>query len=147
VFASCCVCEIKVSFFFRLRNVNILRSYYLFNCYIFRLYDYLHAEIYLLELVLLTTDVGHRPTLRRIYQIAVNLRARSFKVQKAQSNYLICKSQNYGKGMSLKAVEPINKCKSIRNDARMEIGAMIKLASQHSRSSWSACAGHEVQFP
>jgi hypothetical protein len=38
VFATCCVCEIMVRGFFRLRN------------------DQLHGEIYLLEITLLTTD-------------------------------------------------------------------------------------------
>jgi hypothetical protein len=30
--------------------------YYLFDCYMFRSYDHLQAEVYLLELTLLTTD-------------------------------------------------------------------------------------------
>jgi hypothetical protein len=47
---------VKVRGFFRLRNANILGFYYLFNCYMFRSYDHLHADIYLLELTLLTTD-------------------------------------------------------------------------------------------
>jgi hypothetical protein len=42
-------------FFFRLRNVAIV-GYYLFDCYMFRSYDHLQAEIYLLEITLLTTD-------------------------------------------------------------------------------------------
>jgi hypothetical protein len=46
----------KVKEVFRLRNVNIVGFYYLFNCYMFRSYDYLQAEIYLLERTLLTTD-------------------------------------------------------------------------------------------
>jgi hypothetical protein len=49
-------CEIKVTGFFRLRNITIVGFYYLFNCYTFRSYDHLQAEIYLLELILLTTD-------------------------------------------------------------------------------------------
>jgi hypothetical protein len=48
--------ESKVRVFFRLRNINIVGFYYLFNCYMFRSYDQLQAEIYLLELTLLTTD-------------------------------------------------------------------------------------------
>jgi hypothetical protein len=41
---------------FRLRNVNIVGFYYLFNCYMFQSYDDLQAEVYLLELTLLITD-------------------------------------------------------------------------------------------
>jgi hypothetical protein len=41
---------------FRLRNVTVVGFYYLFNCYMFRSYDHLQAEIYLLELTLLTTN-------------------------------------------------------------------------------------------
>jgi hypothetical protein len=33
VFASCCVCEIKMRGVFRLRNFNIVGFYYLFNCF------------------------------------------------------------------------------------------------------------------
>jgi hypothetical protein len=46
VFASCCVCEIKVRGFCRLHNVNIVGFYYLFNCYMFRSYNNLQVEIY-----------------------------------------------------------------------------------------------------
>jgi hypothetical protein len=31
---------------FHLRNVNIVGFYYLFNCYMFRSYDHLHADIF-----------------------------------------------------------------------------------------------------
>jgi hypothetical protein len=39
----------------RLHNVTIVGFYYLFNCYMFRSYDHLQADIYLLELTLLAT--------------------------------------------------------------------------------------------
>jgi hypothetical protein len=42
--------------FFRLRNVTIVGFYYLFNWYMLRSYDHLQAEIYMLEITLLTTD-------------------------------------------------------------------------------------------
>jgi hypothetical protein len=42
--------------FFRLSNVNIEGFCFLFNCYMFRSYDHLQADIYLLQLILLTTD-------------------------------------------------------------------------------------------
>jgi hypothetical protein len=48
-------CEIKVRGLFRLCNVTVVGFYYLFNCYMFRSYDHLQAEIYLLEITLLTT--------------------------------------------------------------------------------------------
>jgi hypothetical protein len=44
---------------FRLRNVTIVvfvTIYYYLNCYMFWSYDYLQAEIYLLEFTPLTTD-------------------------------------------------------------------------------------------
>jgi hypothetical protein len=46
----------QVRGFFRLRNVIIVGFYYLFNNHMFRSYDLLQAEIYLLELTLLKTD-------------------------------------------------------------------------------------------
>jgi hypothetical protein len=48
--------DFNVRGFFRLRNVNILDFYYLCNSYMFWSYDHLQADIYLLELTLLTTD-------------------------------------------------------------------------------------------
>jgi hypothetical protein len=41
--------------FFRLRNVTIVGFYYYYslNCYMFRPYDHLHVEIYLLEITLI----------------------------------------------------------------------------------------------
>jgi hypothetical protein len=48
---------LKVRGVFRLRNVTITGFYYLLlNCYTFRSYDHLQAEIYFLEITLLTTD-------------------------------------------------------------------------------------------
>jgi hypothetical protein len=49
--------EMKVSGVFRLHNVTVVGFYYLFNCYIFRSYGHLEAEIYLLDLTLLITDL------------------------------------------------------------------------------------------
>jgi hypothetical protein len=41
--------------FFHLCNVNIVGFfYYLFNCYMFQSYDHLQADIYFIELTLLT---------------------------------------------------------------------------------------------
>jgi hypothetical protein len=48
--------RVKMREFFRLRNVTIVGFYYLSNCYMFRSYDHLQTEIYLLELTLLTTN-------------------------------------------------------------------------------------------
>jgi hypothetical protein len=48
--------QIKVRGVFRLRNVNIAGFSHLFNCYMFRSYDHLQADIFFLELTLLTTD-------------------------------------------------------------------------------------------
>jgi hypothetical protein len=47
---------LSVGEFFRLRNVNIVGFYYLFNCYMFWSYYRLQADMYLLELTLLTAD-------------------------------------------------------------------------------------------
>jgi hypothetical protein len=44
--------DVKVRGFFRLRNVNMVGFYYLLNCYMFRSYDHIQAEMYLLELTL-----------------------------------------------------------------------------------------------
>jgi hypothetical protein len=41
--------------FFRLRNANIVGFFYLFNCYMFRKYDHLQADIFQ-NFTLLTTD-------------------------------------------------------------------------------------------
>jgi hypothetical protein len=46
----------KVRLFFRLRNVTVFGYYYLFNCYMFRSYDHLQAEIYMPEITILTMD-------------------------------------------------------------------------------------------
>jgi hypothetical protein len=43
--------------FFHLRNVTVVGFYYLFNCYMFRFYDHLQAEIYLLKSTLLTIKI------------------------------------------------------------------------------------------
>jgi hypothetical protein len=42
--------QIKVRVFFRLCNVSVVGFYYLFNFYMFRSYDHLQTEIYLLEI-------------------------------------------------------------------------------------------------
>jgi hypothetical protein len=47
---------VKVRGVFRLRNVNIVGFYYLFNRYMFLSYDHLEVDIYFLELTLLSIE-------------------------------------------------------------------------------------------
>jgi hypothetical protein len=61
--ARVCVCERErekrggqVSVYTTLISL-VFTVYYSLNCYMFRSYDNLHAEIYLLEITLLTTDL------------------------------------------------------------------------------------------